>query len=162
MLTVNGSKIFGAYEYPEALIQRVIRNAVLGQVLSVSRSGDNVRDWLFVEDFCRAIDRVLEAGCSGEVYNVGGGNEMKNEDVVNTLCGILVEASEDFPFSRQSCLSEFSNNPPGANLRYAMDCTKIEEELGWAPQESFASGLAKTVGWYLEQQNWCRKVMESR
>ena len=90
MLTVNGSKIFAAYQYPEALIPRVIRNAVLGQVLSVSGSGENVRDWLFVEDFCRAIYRVLEAGRSGEVYNVGGGNEMKNETVVNTLCGILV------------------------------------------------------------------------
>jgi dTDP-glucose 4,6-dehydratase len=162
VLTTNCSNNYGPYQFPEKLIPLMIINALQALPLPIYGSGANVRDWLYVEDHCRALERVLERGCPGEVYNIGGNSEKTNLEVVETLCRLLDEALPDSPQRPHRQLIRFVEDRPGHDLRYAIDASKIRRELGWAPEESFASGLGKTVRWYLENQDWVRRVREGR
>jgi dTDP-glucose 4,6-dehydratase len=155
-LTTNCSNNYGPYQFPEKLIPLMIHNALAGKALPVYGDGQNVRDWLYVEDHCSAIRRVLEAGQPGETYNVGGNSEMKNIDVVHTICAILDEL---VPKKKSHAgLINFVKDRPGHDRRYAMDCRKLERELGWKAAETFASGIRKTVRWYLDNQAWVAEV----
>ncbi|BCX89930.1 dTDP-glucose 4,6-dehydratase [Methylomarinovum tepidoasis] len=157
-LTTNCSNNYGPYQFPEKLIPLMILNALEGKPLPVYGRGLNVRDWLYVEDHCRAIERVLAAGSPGEVYNIGGNNEKKNIEVVQTLCRILDRLHpEGAPHER---LVTFVADRPGHDLRYAIDASKIKRELGWSPRETFDSGIEKTVRWYLANRDWCRRVTD--
>ena len=157
-LTTNCSNNYGPYQFPEKLIPLMILNALEGKPLPVYGQGLNVRDWLYVEDHCRAIERVLEAGQPGEVYNIGGNNEKRNIDVVQTICRILDGLHpEGAPHER---LITFVADRPGHDLRYAIDASKIQRELGWSPQETFDTGIEKTVRWYLDNLTWCRRVTD--
>jgi dTDP-glucose 4,6-dehydratase len=150
-LTTNCSNNYGPYQFPEKLIPLMIGNALAGKPLPVYGDGLNVRDWLYVADHCAAIRRVLEKGRPGEVYNIGGGAEKTNIDLVRTICSLLDEASPRSS-GRYADLISFVKDRPGHDRRYAIDSSKIARELGWRPQESFDSGLRKTVQWYLENQ----------
>jgi len=147
-VTTNCSNNFGPRQFPEKLIPLTITNALAGKRLPVYGDGQNVRDWLYVEDHCAAIRAVLEKGRAGETYNIGGGAELKNIDLVKTLCALLDEARPRRG-GRYEELIEFVTDRLGHDRRYAMDASKIERELGWRPAESFRSGLKKTVDWYL-------------
>lgn len=155
-LTTNCSNNYGPYQFPEKLIPLMIHNALAGKPLPVYGDGQNVRDWLYVEDHCSAIRRVLEAGRPGETYNIGGSSEMKNIDVVHTICSILDESVPKN--TSHSKLITFVKDRPGHDRRYAMDCRKLERELGWKAAETFASGIRKTVRWYLDNQPWVGEV----
>lgn len=150
-LTTNCSNNYGPRQFPEKLIPLTIANALAGKPLPVYGDGRNVRDWLYVEDHCEAVRLVLERGRTGETYNIGGGCEKQNIDVVRTICALLDEAS---PRSggKYAELISFVKDRPGHDWRYAMDASKIQRELGWHPRESFESGLAKTVRWYMENR----------
>jgi dTDP-glucose 4,6-dehydratase len=150
-LVTNCSNNYGPRQFPEKLIPLMIHRALAGKPLPVYGDGQNVRDWLYVEDHCTALRTVLEKGRLGEVYNIGGGAEMKNLDLVKTLCALLDEAKPRTDGSYAQLIS-FVKDRPGHDRRYAMDSRKIQAELGWRPAESFASGLKKTVRWYLDQQ----------
>jgi len=157
VLTTNCSNNYGPYQFPEKLIPLMIHNALHGKPLPVYGDGQNVRDWLYVTDHCDAIFSVLAKGRPGETYNVGGLNEQKNLDVVHVLCSTLDELHPaGTPHDR---LITFVKDRPGHDRRYAIDCSKIQQELGWAPKESFATGLRKTVEWYLENSHWVEKVV---
>lgn len=154
----NCSNNFGPYQFPEKLIPLTILNGLEGRPLPVYGTGDNVRDWLYVEDHARALRLVLEQGRPGETYNIGGGNEKQNIEVVRAICSRLDEIQpEKAPHAE---LIEFVQDRPGHDQRYAIDPMKIEEELGWRPRESFTTGLGKTVDWYLLNQDWCRRVQD--
>lgn len=155
-LTTNCSNNYGPYQFPEKLIPLVIHNAVAGKPLPVYGDGQNVRDWLYVEDHCRAIRRVLEGGVPGATYNIGGGSEMKNLDVVTVLCSILDELMPKG--TRYAQQITFVKDRPGHDRRYAIDARKIERDLGWQPMETFATGIRKTVQWYLDHQDWVAEV----
>jgi len=159
VLTTNCSNNYGPYQFPEKLIPLMILNALAGKPLPVYGTGANVRDWLYVEDHCRAIERVLERGEPGEVYNVGGNNEQSNLQLVKALCSLLDELCPDSPHRPHERLIKFVPDRPGHDLRYAIDATKIRAQLGWEPQENLASGLRKTVRWYLDNSEWCERVM---
>jgi dTDP-glucose 4,6-dehydratase len=151
-LTTNCSNNYGPYQFPEKLIPLMIGNALAGKPLPVYGDGRNVRDWLYVRDHCEAVRTVLARGRIGETYNIGGGAEQANIDVVNTICALL---DEEFPKkTRHAALITHVKDRPGHDRRYAMDTTKIGRELGWRPRESFASGLEKTVRWYLDNRAW--------
>jgi dTDP-glucose 4,6-dehydratase len=157
VVTTNCSNNYGPYQFPEKLIPLMIHNAVEGKPLPVYGDGQNVRDWLYVTDHCDAILTVLEKGRLGETYNVGGLNEQKNLDVVHTLCAILDELHpEGAPHDR---LITYVKDRPGHDRRYAIDCSKLQGELGWAPKESFRTGIRKTVEWYLDHQSWVAKIV---
>jgi dTDP-glucose 4,6-dehydratase len=157
VLTTNCSNNYGPYQFPEKLIPLMIHNAVNGKALPVYGDGQNVRDWLYVTDHCDAILTVLEGGRTGETYNVGGLNEQKNLDVVNILCAILDELHPaGAPHSR---LITYVRDRPGHDRRYAIDCRKLQRELGWKPRESFATGIRKTIEWYLSNPKWVEKVV---
>ncbi|ODJ88773.1 dTDP-glucose 4,6-dehydratase 2 [Candidatus Thiodiazotropha endolucinida] len=145
VLTTNCSNNYGPYQFPEKLIPLFIQKALAGEDLPIYGDGSNVRDWLYVEDHCRAIWRVLEAGKPGEVYNVGGNNEMSNLEVIEMLCALLDELVPDSPFRPHTQLKKFVKDRPGHDQRYAIDATKLHHELGWTPDETFATGLKKTV-----------------
>ncbi len=153
----NCSNNYGPYQFPEKLIPLMILNALEGKPLPVYGTGENVRDWLYVEDHCRAIWLVIEKGRVGETYNIGGGNEWRNIDIVGKICEILAEelGKDVSEFKR---LITFVDDRPGHDLRYAIDSTKIREELGWEPQETFETGLRKTVQWYLANKEWAESV----
>lgn len=157
VLTTNCSNNYGPFHFPEKLIPLIISNARAGKALPVYGDGRQVRDWLYVGDHCSAIRRVLEAGRPGEVYNVGGWNEMANLDVVHALCDILDTLD---PKASGSYREQISHVPdrPGHDRRYAVDARKIERELGWKPAETFDTGIRKTVQWYLDNQAWVRDV----
>jgi len=158
VLTTNCSNNYGPYHFPEKLIPLVIHNALAGKPLPIYGDGQQIRDWLYVKDHCSAIRRVLEAGRVGEVYNVGGWNEMPNLDVVHTLCAILDELSpraDGKPYEEQIT---YVKDRPGHDRRYAIDASKIERELGWKPAETFETGIKKTVQWYLDNQAWVANV----
>lgn len=158
VLTTNCSNNYGPYHFPEKLIPLVILNALAGKPLPIYGDGAQVRDWLYVEDHCRAIMRVLEAGTLGGTYNIGGWNEMANIDVVKTICGLLDELkprADGKPYVDQIT---FVKDRPGHDRRYAIDATKIERELGWKPLETFETGIRKTVTWYLDHQEWVQGV----
>lgn len=160
VLTTHCSNNYGPYQFPEKLIPLMIHNALRGLPLPVYGSGANVRDWLYVEDHCRALERVLEAGRPGETYDIGGHNEKTNLEVVHTLCDLLDALRPDSPYCPHRSLIRFVTDRPGHDLRYAIDAGKIGRELGWQPEETFASGLEKTVRWYLKHATWCARVMD--
>ncbi|MEJ2610149.1 MAG: dTDP-glucose 4,6-dehydratase [Candidatus Thiodiazotropha sp.] len=160
LLTTNCSNNYGPYQFPEKLIPLFIQKALNGDSLPIYGNGSNVRDWLYVEDHCRAIWRVLEAGRPGEVYNVGGNNEMSNMQVVDSLCDLLDELAPDSMYRPHNQLKTFVNDRPGHDQRYAIDASKLERELGWTPKETFETGLRKTVQWYLENTVWCQRVLD--
>ncbi len=158
VLTTNCSNNYGPYQFPEKLIPLMILNAVEGRALPVYGDGKNIRDWLYVEDHCRAIRSVLEAGKPGEVYNIGGNCERTNIDVVMQICHLVDELRPDLPHAPCESLISFVQDRPGHDRRYAIDSSKIETALGWRPQESFESGLARTVEWYLHNPEWVERV----
>ena len=160
VVTTNCSNNYGPYQFPEKLIPLVILNAVEGKPLPVYGAGDNVRDWLYVDDHARALRLVLARGAPGETYNVGGRNERTNLEVVRTICAILDDALPDSPHRPHAGLITFVKDRPGHDKRYAIDAGKIERDLGWAPLETFKSGIARTVGWYLENPDWCRRIQD--
>lgn len=160
VLTTNCSNNYGPYQFPEKLIPLMIHNAVNGKPLPIYGKGANIRDWLYVEDHCRAIERVVEAGIPGEVYNVGGNNEKTNLEVVHTLCSLLDEMLPDSPFFPHRNLITYVADRPGHDMRYAIDASKISRELGWEPLETFETGLRRTVQWYLNNRAWTDRVMD--
>lgn len=157
-LTSNCSNNYGPYQFPEKLIPLMILNALRNQPLPVYGDGLNVRDWLYVGDHCAAIRRVLEAGKPGETYNVGGCNEKTNLDVIGTVCAIL-DQLKPMVTGNYASLIQFIKDRPGHDRRYAIDAAKIERELGWKPQETFETGIRKTVGWYLDNSAWVERVL---
>lgn len=159
VLTTNCSNNYGPYQFPEKLIPLMIMNALQGKPLPVYGAGANIRDWLYVMDHCSAINRVLEAGEPGEVYNVGGNNEKSNLEVVKTLCELLDDALPDSDHRPHEDLIKFVDDRPGHDFRYAIDSTKLQTELNWVPKESFETGLAKTVAWYLCHRSWWQNVL---
>ena len=153
-LITNCSNNYGPYHYPEKLIPLMCLNILLGQPLPVYGDGQNVRDWLYVADHCRALDVVLHSAVPGETYNIGGNNEVKNIDLVNTLCDLMDRLAPDLPVSPARTLITFVTDRPGHDRRYAIDATKIEAELGWTPAVTLEQGLEQTVQWYLDNQEW--------
>lgn len=159
VLTTNCSNNYGPYQFPEKLIPLVIHNAISGKPLPIYGDGSNVRDWLYVTDHCLGIMAVLEKGRVGETYNIGGNNEKTNLDVVKTLCAILDELHPDSPVTPHEKRITFVTDRPGHDARYAINATKMQAELGWTPQESFETGIRKTVAWYLENAAWVACVI---
>jgi dTDP-glucose 4,6-dehydratase len=160
-LTTNCSNNYGPYHFPEKLIPLMIVNALAGRPLPVYGDGFQVRDWLYVKDHCNAIRSVLERGRIGETYNVGGWNEMPNLEIVRTVCRLLDELRPD-PAGAYSRLITHVKDRPGHDRRYAIDARKIERELGWRPAETFATGIRKTVQWYLDNADWVAQVQSGR
>lgn len=159
-LTTNCSNNYGSYQFPEKLIPLMILNALEGKPLPIYGNGQNIRDWLYVLDHCMALKIVLEQGRAGETYNIGGNNEKSNLDVVHTLCDLLEELSPrpDGGSYRQQIV--YVKDRPGHDLRYAIDSTKLQTTLHWKPEETFETGLRKTVQWYLANQVWCQRVCD--
>jgi dTDP-glucose 4,6-dehydratase len=157
-LTTNCSNNYGPLQFPEKLIPLIIANALAGKPLPVYGDGMNVRDWLYVGDHCTALRRVLAAGRPGETYNIGGNNEMTNIAVVRTVCRLLDELRPDAQGPRERLIS-FVTDRPGHDRRYAIDARKIADELGWQPSETFETGLARTVRWYLDHQDWVAHIL---
>jgi dTDP-glucose 4,6-dehydratase len=157
-LTTNCSNNYGPYQFPEKLIPLVLHNAIAGKPLPIYGDGLNVRDWLYVGDHCAALRAVLARGRPGETYNIGGRAEMSNLAVVKTLCALLDRLHPDSPVTPHERLIVFVKDRPGHDRRYAIDAGKLERELGWRPQESFASGIEKTVRWYLANTAWTARV----
>ena len=154
----NCSNNYGPYQYPEKLIPLMIANAVAGKPLPVYGEGANIRDWLHVEDHCRALDLLIRSGAPGRTYNVGGRNEQSNLEVVHAICDLVGELGPRPEGGSRRDLIEFVTDRPGHDLRYAIDADRITTELGWAPRFDFDSGLRATVQWYLDHQDWCDKV----
>jgi dTDP-glucose 4,6-dehydratase len=154
-VTTNCSNNYGPFQFPEKLIPLMIVNALEGKPLPVYGDGQNVRDWLYVGDHCSALRAVLRGGRPGETYNIGGNAEMKNLDVVHTLCRVLGELAPKRDYTE---LVTFVKDRPGHDRRYAIDATKIRRELGWTPAETFESGLRHTVQWYLDNEAWLAAV----
>lgn len=178
-IVTNCSNNYGPYHFPEKLIPLVILNALDGQALPIYGKGHQIRDWLYVEDHARALYKVVTEGVVGETYNIGGHNEKKNIEVVKTICSLLEELVPDNPHSKSSAsqskdsgrhsreggnlngfesLINYVTDRAGHDLRYAIDASKIERELGWRPEETFETGLRKTVQWYLDNTEWCQNV----
>jgi dTDP-glucose 4,6-dehydratase len=158
VLTTNCSNNYGPHQFPEKLIPLMILNACSGKALPVYGDGKNVRDWLYVEDHCRAIRTVLARGRVGETYNVGGRSEKTNLEIIDSVCQLLDELRPNDPVMPHSKLVTFVKDRPGHDRRYAMDTRKIERELQWQPEETFESGIGKTVRWYLAHADWVRDV----
>ena len=161
----NCSNNYGPYHFPEKLIPLVILNALEGKPLPIYGKGEQIRDWLYVEDHARALYIVVTEGVIGETYNIGGHNEKQNIDVVKTICSILDELVSLKPSNLNASASyqsliTFVKDRPGHDIRYAIDASKIEKELGWNPKETFETGLRKTVQWYLENSKWCKRVQD--
>ncbi|MEC7310076.1 dTDP-glucose 4,6-dehydratase [Vibrio crassostreae] len=157
-MVTNCSNNYGPYHFPEKLIPLVILNALEGKNLPIYGKGDQIRDWLFVEDHARALYKVVTEGKVGETYNIGGHNEKKNLEVVNTICDIL-----DTLVPKESAYAElitYVQDRPGHDRRYAIDSSKMQRELGWTPEETFETGLRKTVQWYLDNSAWCQNVQD--
>ena len=157
VLTTNCSNNYGPYQFPEKLIPLMIHNALAGKPLPIYGDGQQIRDWLYVGDHCAAIRRVLEAGTLGEVYNIGGWNEMPNLTIVHTLCDLLDAARPKASGSYRDQIT-YVTDRPGHDRRYAIDARKIERELGWKPAETFETGIRKTVQWYLDNAGWVSDV----
>jgi len=161
VVVTNCSNNYGPYHFPEKLIPLMIINALAGKPLPVYGNGEQVRDWLYVEDHARALYLVMSQGQVGETYNIGGHNERRNIEVVETLCALLEELAPHKPAGVQQYrdLITYVTDRPGHDLRYAIDASKIERELGWRPQETFDSGMRKTVSWFLQHESWWRNVL---
>ncbi len=160
VVLTNCSNNYGPYQYPEKLVPLVLQKARAGEALPIYGTGENIRDWLYVDDHARALLLVMKQGEQGETYNIGGHNEVTNIDVVRTLCSILDErepAKDGKPYVE---LITYVTDRPGHDMRYAIDASKIERELGWTPEETFETGLAKTVDWYLNNQPWIERVLD--
>ena len=162
VLLTNCSNNYGPYHFPEKLIPLVILNALEGKDLPIYGDGSQIRDWLFVEDHARALYKVVTEGTVGETYNIGGFNERKNIEVVKTICSILDEevALKPNGIDKFEQLITFVKDRPGHDVRYAIDATKIEQQLGWHPAETFETGIKKTVQWFLANQSWCNRVQD--
>lgn len=161
-LVTNCSNNYGPYHFPEKLIPHMILNALAGKPLPVYGDGNQIRDWLYVEDHARALVKVVTEGEVGETYNIGGHNEKRNIEVVRTLCSLLEELAADQKpagVARYEDLITFVKDRPGHDVRYAIDASKIERELGWKPEETFETGLRKTVAWYLNNREWWQRVL---
>jgi dTDP-glucose 4,6-dehydratase len=159
VITTNCSNNYGPFHFPEKLIPLCILNALNGKSLPIYGNGQQIRDWLYVKDHCSAIRKVLEKGKVGESYNIGGWNEKSNLEVVNLLCDILDKLKPNNNGKSYKEQITFVKDRPGHDRRYAIDASKIEQELRWKPDETFESGLLKTISWYLENQNWCNSVL---
>lgn len=163
-IVTNCSNNYGPYHFPEKLIPLVILNALEGKPLPVYGKGNQIRDWLFVEDHARALYKVVTEGKVGETYNIGGHNEKQNIDVVHTICELLDElrplSQTTLNIKAHKDLITFVQDRPGHDIRYAIDASKIQRELGWSPVETFESGIRKTVTWYLENLNWAQRVQD--
>ena len=159
-IVTNCSNNYGPYHFPEKLIPLVILNALDAKPLPIYGKGDQIRDWLFVEDHARALYQVVTEGVVGETYNIGGHNEKQNIEVVKTICKILDELKPESTGQKYETLITFVKDRPGHDLRYAIDAAKIEKELGWTPQETFETGIRKTVAWYLNNLDWCHRVQD--
>jgi dTDP-glucose 4,6-dehydratase len=157
-LTTNCSNNYGPYHFPEKLIPLMIVNALAGKNLPVYGDGMQIRDWLYVKDHCSAIRRVLEAGRPGEVYNIGGWNEKPNIEIVKTICALLDELRPRQDGKSYTAQITYVQDRPGHDRRYAIDASKIHNELGWKPAETFDSGIRKTVQWYLDNADWVANV----
>ena len=160
-LTTNCSNNYGPYHFPEKLIPLIILNALDGKPLPIYGDGQQIRDWLYVEDHAAAIWLVLQRGRTGETYNVGGLNERANLDVVKTLCALLDAKSPRPDRASYTAQITYVADRPGHDRRYAIDCSKLQSELGWAPRESFETGLAKTVDWYLKNRSWTDDITQN-
>ena len=162
VVITNCSNNYGPYHFPEKLVPLVILNALEGKALPIYGKGDQIRDWLYVEDHARALYKVAKEGCDGETYNIGGHNEKQNIDVVKAICTILDELVPNHPnnISKYEELITYVTDRPGHDIRYAIDASKIEKELGWVPKESFETGIRKTVDWYLNNKTWCQHVQD--
>ena len=161
-IITNCSNNYGPYHFPEKLIPLVILNALDGKALPIYGQGNQIRDWLFVEDHARALYQVVTKGIVGETYNIGGHNEKQNIDVVKTICSILDELQPQKNNIPYASLITFVKDRPGHDLRYAIDASKIAKDLGWKPQETFETGIRKTVAWYLNNLEWCHRVQDGR
>lgn len=166
-LITNCSNNYGPYHFPEKLIPLIILNALEGKPLPVYGQGNQIRDWLYVEDHARALYKVVTEGVVGETYNIGGHNEKQNIEVVHTICALLEELASENSHSRTTANEEgfeglitFVKDRPGHDIRYAIDASKIHRKLGWVPEETFESGIRKTVQWYLKNLEWCRRVQD--
>ncbi|MBB1424529.1 dTDP-glucose 4,6-dehydratase [Pseudoalteromonas sp. SG43-7] len=169
-IVTNCSNNYGPYHFPEKLIPLVILNALEGKDLPIYGKGDQIRDWLYVEDHARALYKVVTEGKVGETYNIGGHNEKQNIEVVQTICSILdelapseardVKCKDGKPLTTYSSLITYVTDRPGHDRRYAIDSSKMQKELGWTPIETFETGLRKTVQWYLDNQTWCQNVQD--
>ncbi|UPG95348.1 dTDP-glucose 4,6-dehydratase [Luteibacter aegosomatissinici] len=160
VLTTNCSNNYGPYQFPEKLIPLVIQKALAGEPLPIYGDGMNVRDWLFVEDHCSAISRVLDAGRLGETYNVGGNSERANIVVVKTICAILDDVAPRADGMKYESLITFVRDRPGHDRRYAIDASKLKDELGWTPGHTFETGIRATVQWYLDNSAWVRGILD--
>lgn len=160
VVITNCSNNYGPYHFPEKLIPLVILNALDGKPLPIYGKGDQIRDWLYVEDHARALYKVVTEGATGETYNIGGYNEKQNIEVVKTICSILDELQPQSNNKLYESLITFVKDRPGHDVRYAIDATKIKNDLGWTPEETFDTGIRKTVEWYLNNLEWCRRVQD--
>lgn len=160
VVITNCSNNYGPYHFPEKLIPLVILNALDGKPLPIYGKGDQIRDWLYVEDHARALYKVVTEGAIGETYNIGGHNEKQNIEVVKTICHILDELQPQANGQPYESLITFVKDRPGHDVRYAIDASKIKNDLGWTPEETFDSGIYKTVQWYLNNLEWCRRVQD--
>ena len=154
----NCSNNYGPYQFPEKLIPLMILNALEDKALPVYGDGRNIRDWLYVKDHCRAVWEIMKNGTRGQTYNIGGRCELANIDTVNIICDFLDEMQPRADLTSRKDLIRFVKDRPGHDLRYAIDCSKLEKELGWVPRESFESGLKKTIQWYLDNAQWVERV----
>ncbi len=157
-LTTNCSNNYGPYQFPEKLIPLTILHALQGKPIPVYGDGKNVRDWLYVEDHCEAIQTVIEKGKVGETYNIGGNNEKQNLEIVRTICGTLDQFRPNDPTVPHEKLLTYVQDRPGHDRRYAIDARKLERELGWRPKETFETGIRKTIKWYLDHEEWIQDV----
>jgi dTDP-glucose 4,6-dehydratase len=162
VLTTNCSNNYGPYQFPEKLIPLVTLNAVAGKPLPVYGDGSNVRDWLHVDDHCAALQLVLEQGEIGQVYNVGGGSERTNLQVVQTICDTVDSLAPALPCGSRRQLIEFVKDRPGHDRRYAIDCSKLQSQLGWQPKHTFETGLQQTIAWYLSNEQWISEATQNR
>lgn len=162
VLTTNCSNNYGPRQFPEKLIPLIIHNALAGKELPVYGDGKNVRDWLYVEDHCRALDTVMRLGVPGETYNIGGSCERQNIQIVKTICSILDELHPKDGGAKFEEQIKFVKDRPGHDRRYAIDASKIKRELGWQPFETFESGILKTIKWYLDNQPWIANILNGK
>jgi dTDP-glucose 4,6-dehydratase len=159
VMVTNCSNNYGPYQFPEKLIPVILLKCLRGEEIPVYGKGENVRDWLYVEDHCRALMRVLEAGAPGRTYLIGGNNEQRNIDLVREVCGILDRLAPREDGATHADRITFVTDRPGHDMRYAIDASTLKNELGWAPQENAVSGLEKTVRWYLEHRSWWEDIL---
>jgi dTDP-glucose 4,6-dehydratase len=159
VLITNCSNNYGPYHFPEKLIPLMIINILMGKELPIYGDGSNVRDWLYVEDHCRALDKVILRGKCGETYNIGGNNEVRNIDLVHTICKLMNKLAVGLPVAPAEKLITFVKDRPGHDQRYAIDAKKIRTELGWSPEEKVEKGLEKTIIWYLNNQHWWQPLL---